>query len=106
MSVKAVVLYPHPTDKETFNRRYQEEHIPLCQQFAHLTQMVMTPVLGGPRGKAEFYQMVELHFPSMEALQADFGSEVGQQTAVHAAEISTGGAPTILICGADEIVIG
>lgn len=101
-TVKAVVLYPHPTDKKEFERRYQEEHIPLCQQFAQLSKIQVTPVLGGPRGKAEFYKIVELHFPSMEALQADFGSEVGKQSAVHAAEISTGGAPTILICGADE----
>jgi uncharacterized protein (TIGR02118 family) len=105
-TVKAVVLYPHPTDKEEFNRRYQEEHIPLCQQFANMSQMVITPILGGPRGKAEFYRMVEMQFPSLEALQADFGSDVGRQTAVHAAELSTGGAPTILICGADEMVTG
>lgn len=101
-TVKAVVLYPHPTDKTEFERRYREEHIPLCQQFANMSRLVMTPILGGPRGKAEFYKIVEMHFPSMEALQADFGSDVGRQTAVHAAEISTGGAPTILICGPDE----
>jgi uncharacterized protein (TIGR02118 family) len=105
-AVKAVVLYPHPFDREEFNRRYREEHIPICQQFANMTQMVMTPILGGPRGKAEFYKLVEMHFPSLEALQADFGTEVGRQSAVHAAELSTGGAPTILICGADEVVIG
>jgi uncharacterized protein (TIGR02118 family) len=103
--VKAVVLYPHPEDKELFEQRYTDEHMPLCQQkLPHMTRFVMTPVLGTPRGKAPYYKIVEMHFASMEDLQADFGAEGGKATAVHAAEISTGGPPTVLICGADQIL--
>ena len=97
-AVKAVVLYPRPTDKEAFDRRYAEEHVPLCREhLPGMTQLLVCKVLGSPAGKPAFYAMVELHYPSMEALQADFGARGGAKVAKHAAEISTGGAPTILL---------
>lgn len=100
-AVKAVVLYPHPADKETFERRYAEEHVPLCQEhLPGMTALKVCKVLGSPAGKPPFYSMVELHYPSMEALQADFGGRGGAKVGKHAMEISTGGAPTILITSA------
>lgn len=102
-AVKAIVMYPHPEDKELFDQRYVNEHLPLCREkLPQMTKLLMTPVLGTPRGKAPYYKIAEIHFDSMANLQADFGSEGGKATAVHAAEISTGGPPTVLICGADE----
>lgn len=97
-AVKAVVLYPHPTDKAEFERRYAEEHVPLCQEMLPgMTQLLVCKVLGSPAGKPAFYKLVELHYPSMEAMQADFSGRGGAATAKHSQEISTGGAPTILV---------
>ncbi|MFI0609883.1 MAG: EthD family reductase, partial [Anaerolineae bacterium] len=46
-AVKAVVLYPHPTDKDEFERRYAEEHVPLCQEnLPGMTQLLVCKVLG------------------------------------------------------------
>lgn len=103
-AVKAIVMYPHPENKNLFDKRYLEEHVPLCREkLPHMTKFIITPVLGSPRGEAPYYKIAEIHFNSMADLQADFGAEGGKATAVHAAEISTGGPTTVLICGADEI---
>jgi uncharacterized protein (TIGR02118 family) len=97
-AVKAVVLYPHPVDKDEFERRYAEEHVPLCQEnLPGMSQLLVCKVLGSPAGKPAYYTLVELHYPSMEALQADFAGRGGARVGKHAAEISTGGAPTILL---------
>jgi len=44
-----------------------------------------------------FHRIAEVYFPSMEALEACLNSPGGQETAGHAVEISTGGAPVFLI---------
>ena len=57
--------------------------------FPTMTAFHTTRVLGAPEGAAPYYWLVELHFDSLEALQAAVG---------HALELSTGGPRTILIC--------
>jgi uncharacterized protein (TIGR02118 family) len=97
-AVKAVVLYPRPEDKDAFERRYAEEHVPLCEEhLPGMTRLEVFKVLGSPAGRPAYYKVVELHYPSMDALQADFGARGGAKVAKHAEEISTGGPPTILI---------
>ena len=64
---------------------------------------MLTKVLGSPQGEPQFVRIAEVHFPSMEALQECAGSAGGQETLAHAAAISTGGPPIILIAE-DETV--
>ncbi|MCI0575569.1 MAG: EthD family reductase, partial [Chloroflexi bacterium] len=94
-TASAIVLYPQPTDRAEFDRRYQEEHVPLVQKMENLSSFRVLNVRGS---KAPYYRVVELVFPSMETLQAAFGSAAGQATAAHANEISTGGPITVLLC--------
>jgi hypothetical protein len=54
-------------------------------------------VLGSPNGKAPFHRIAEIHFPSMEALEACAASEGDQQTLANAVSISSGGAPLFLV---------
>ncbi len=96
--VKLVVIYPRPTDVAAFERLYQEEHVPMAvKNLAGKTKFVATKVSGSPQGNAPFYRIAEIHFPSMESLQACAASKGAQETLAHAAKISTGGAPIILI---------
>jgi hypothetical protein len=46
--------------------------------------------------------VAELYFDSMQALQAGIASPGGQATVAHAVEISTGGAPVVLIAEDDK----
>ncbi|AUW60617.1 ethyl tert-butyl ether degradation protein EthD (plasmid) [Sphingobium sp. SCG-1] len=96
--VKLIVIYPTPTDVETFEAAYVNEHVPMAvQRLAGKTKIVATKVLGAPAGEAPYYRIAEVHFPSMEALEACAESEGGKQTLAHAAAISSGGPPIILI---------
>lgn len=96
--VKLTVMYPRPKDVEAFEKLYQEEHIPMAvEKLAGKTKAVTTKVLASPQGTPPFYRIAEIHFPSMEALQACAASQGGKETLAHAASISSGGPPVILI---------
>ncbi len=97
-AVKLMVMYPPPKDVQAFERLYLDEHVPMAvKQLAGKTKLVATKVRGSPQGKPAFYRIAEVHFPSLEALQACAASAGGKETLAHAAKISTGGAPVVLI---------
>ena len=97
-AAKLIVMYPPPKDVQAFERLYQEEHVPMAvKKLGGKTKIVATKVQGSPQGKAAFYRIAEVHFPSLEALQACAASPGGKETLGHAAKISSGGAPTVLI---------
>jgi uncharacterized protein (TIGR02118 family) len=97
-AVKLIVMYPTPTDVATFERLYQEEHVPMAaSKLQGKTKLVATKVVGAPQGKPAFYRIAEVHFPSMEALQACAASDGGKETLAHAAKISSGGPPVMLV---------
>jgi len=96
--MKLVVIFPRPKDVDVFERVYQNEHIPLAVvKLGAKTKMVATKVLGSPQGLPPFYRIAEVHFPSIEVLEACAGSEGGKETLAHAVTISTGGKPTFLV---------
>src|SRR2546421_3579660 len=93
-AVKLIVMYPMPKDVQAFERLYQDEHVPMAvKKLGGKTKLVATKVQGSPQGKPAFYRIAEVHFPSLEALQACAASAGGEETLAHAAKISTGGAP-------------
>jgi uncharacterized protein (TIGR02118 family) len=95
---KLIVMYPSPTDVAAFERIYQSEHVPMAvKKLEGKTKLVATKVLASPQGKPAYYRIAEVYFPSMEALQACAASAGGKETLTHAARISTGGPPVILI---------
>ena len=72
------------------------------QTFSGLTRFVASKVVGTPHGSpAPFYRIAELHFPSMEALQAAAASPSAQKAVAHAVSISTGGKPIVLVAEED-----
>lgn len=96
---KLIVMYPQPTDLETFEHRYANEHVPMAvAKMAGKTRFVASLITSSVGGEsAPFHRIAEVYFPSMEALQACLNSAGGQETAGHAVEISTGGMPVFLM---------
>ena len=97
---KLVVLYPYPQDVDAFERAYTEEHVPMVNEnsMKGITKFVATKVVGTADGSAApFYRMAELHFPSLETLQACASSASAQQAVAHAVSISSGGKPLFLV---------
>ena len=98
MAIKLVVIYPNPKDASAFERVYNREHVPMAvEKLGGKTKIVATRVLGSPQGTPPFHRIAEIHFPSMEALQACAASEGGKQTIANAVSISSGGAPIFLV---------
>ena len=101
---KIVVIYPSPKDLKTFERAYAQEHAPMVtpQNFRGIKKFVATRVIGTPDGStAPSCRVAELHFPSMEALQAAAASPSAQKVVAHAVSISTGGKPIVLVAEED-----
>ncbi len=100
MTASLFVLYPPPADPASFDRRYREEHLPyagprLVGATGVISKRVVTP--GGA-----FYAISDVTFPSMEALQKCASSAGAKEALEHAASISTGGQPTVLVVS-DEL---
>jgi len=95
---KLVVIYPRPTDIEAFEKIYLTEHVPMAvEKLVGKTKIVATKITASPQGTPPFYRIVEVHFPSKSALEACAATPGAQETLAHAAKISTGGTPLILI---------
>ena len=106
--VKLVVIYPRPTDIEVFEKLYQEEHVPMAvDKLAGKTKFIATKVVATPDGTPPpFYRIAEVHFPSLEALQACAQSAGGKETVAHAVKISSGGAPIFLVAEEQTFMFG
>lgn len=95
---KLIVAYPQPLDLEAFEKVYVEEHVPLAiAKLEGKTKIVATKILASPQGTPPFYRIAEVYFPSMKALEKCAASAGGKEALDHAAKISTGGAPVIMI---------
>lgn len=79
---KLLVLYNKPADPAAFDAHYQGTHAPLVRKVPGLRSFTISknPV-SAPRGEPAYYQVVELNFDSLEALQAGLGSPEGAATA-------------------------
>ena len=97
-SAKLIVIYPQPKDVGVFEQVYQNEHVPMAvEKLAGKTKIAASKVVGSPQGTPAFYRIVEVHFPSMQALQKCAASEGAKLTLGHAVSISSGGPPIFLV---------
>jgi len=95
---KLIVMYPSPNDVEAFEAVYRNDHVPLAvSKLQGKTKIVATKVLSSSQGTPRFYRIAEVHFPSIEALEACAASEGGKETLANAVKISTGGEPIFLV---------
>ncbi len=95
MTAHLLVMYPTPKDPKAFDRAYREEHLPYAgPRLAGATGVVSKRVAGD---RPPYYAISDVSFPSLEALQACAGSKGGREALAHAASISSGGAPVVLV---------
>lgn len=98
-AAKLIVMYPVPTDMETFERRYAEEHVPMAvEKLTGKIRFVASLILSNAdQSAAPFHRIAEVYFPSLQDLQTCLSSPGGQETAAHAVAISSGGMPLFMI---------
>ena len=103
--VKIVVIYPRPHDEEAFEKDFRNDHMPGTEaKLKGMTRFVATKVLSSPQGKVTAYRIAEAHFSSMDDLNRCLESEGGKEVVAHAAKISTGGPPLLLVCEEESFV--
>jgi uncharacterized protein (TIGR02118 family) len=104
-AVKIVVIYPRPQNVDAFEKTYHDEHLPLIEEkLKGLTRFVATKVVSSPQGKVTAYRIAEVYFSTMEDLTKILESDGGKEVVEHAATISTGGPPILLICEEESFV--
>ena len=98
MPAQLLVLYPTPKNAKDFDRKYRDEHLPFAgPRLKGATRVVTKKVMAPPGAPSDFYLMSEVHFPSLSALQACAALDGAREALEHAASISSGGAPRVLI---------
>ncbi|TWT09655.1 EthD family reductase [Reyranella sp. CPCC 100927] len=103
MTAHLLILYPYPQNAGEFDRAYREEHLPYAgPRLAGATSVATKRVVGPAFAPPPYHLMSDVSFPTIEALKACATSSGGQEALAHAASISSGGAPTILVVADDR----
>ena len=97
MAAHLLIMYPHPKDAKEFDRAYREEHLPYAgPRLKGATGVVTKRVVGPAYAPPPFHLISDVSFPTIEALKAAAAS-TGKEALDHAASISPGGPPTIVV---------
>jgi uncharacterized protein (TIGR02118 family) len=106
MTAHLLIMYPVPKDSKTFDRAYREEHLPFAgPRLKGATAVVSKRIVSAPGERAQYHAISDVSFPSLDALQACAASQGGKEALAHAASISTGGQPVIMVV-ADDLAAG
>jgi len=98
MAAHLLVMYPHPKSETAFDRAYREEHLPYAGPRLEGATGVVTKRVVGPSFAAPPYHLIsDVAFPTIDVLRACATSNGRKEALAHAASISTGGAPTIVV---------
>jgi uncharacterized protein (TIGR02118 family) len=98
MTAHLIVMYPTPKDPNAFDRAYREEHLPYAgPRLKGATGVVSKRVASRPGEGGSFYAISDVSFPTLAALQACAASQSAKEALAHAASISTGGPPVVLV---------
>jgi uncharacterized protein (TIGR02118 family) len=102
MTAHLLILYPIPKDIAKFDHAYREEHLPYAgPKLVGATGVVTKRVAGPSFAPPPFHLMSDVSFPTLDALKACATSEAGKQALAHAASISSGGAPMLMVVTED-----
>ena len=102
MTAHLLILYPTPKDAKVFDRAYRDEHLPYAgPKLTGATGVATKRVVGPAFAPPPYHLMSDVSFPTLDALKACATSEGGKQALSHAASISSGGAPMLIVV-ADE----
>jgi uncharacterized protein (TIGR02118 family) len=98
MPAHLLVIYPIPADPGAFDRAYREEHLPYAgPRLAGATGVATRRVVGPAFAPPPYHMISDITFPTLDALKSCATSAGGKEALAHAASISSGGAPTIVV---------
>jgi len=100
MSAHLLILYPIPKDTKAFDRAYRDEHLPYAGprlKNAGALGVETRRVAGPSFAPPPYHLMSDISFPNLDALKTCAASKGGQEALAHAASISSGGAPMLIV---------
>ena len=98
MTAHLLILYPIPKDTRAFDRAYREEHLPYAgPRLEGATGVATQRVVGPAFAPPPYHLMSDVSFPTLDALKACAASKSGKEALAHAASISSGGSPTLVV---------
>ena len=103
MTAHLLVMYPTPSNAEVFDRAYREEHLPYAgPRLKGATGVVTKRVVGPAYAPPPYHMISDVTFPSIDTLKACAMSDSGKEALSHAASISTGGKPVVMVIVEDK----
>ena len=98
MTAHLLILYPVPRDIAKFDRAYRDEHLPYAgPRLTGATGVKTQHVVGPSFAPPPYHLMSDVSFPTLDALKACATSESGKEALAHAASISSGGTPMLIV---------
>src|SRR5574338_354308 len=102
MTTHLLILYPIPKDRAAFDRAYREEHLPYAApRPAGATGVATRRVVGPGFAPPPYHLMSGVSFSTLDALKSCAASAGGKEALAHAASISSGGAPLLIVATDD-----
>ena len=95
--IKVLILFATPLSEDEFYRYFRATHLPLLEAVPHVERLTVNRVAGAAIGESPFALIVELEFPSEEAMQQGLNSDAGQAMARDYPAFASGGV-TVLFC--------
>ena len=93
--VKVFALFGTPVDRAAFDEHFTAKHQPLLDRVPRVERLVVNRIAGAVTGESPFYLIVELEFPSEEAMQEGLNSEAGQAMARDFGQFASGGVTVV-----------
>ncbi len=93
---KVLILFGPPVDDAAFARYFEETHRPLLDRLPLLGAVEANWVTGAVTGDMAVHLLVELCFPSEQALQDGLNSAAGQKMARDYPSFASGGVTILL----------
>jgi uncharacterized protein (TIGR02118 family) len=78
--VKLIALYREPADKELFEQKYFDEHLPLAQKMPGLKKVEVAK-LKSLGSDSKYFLQTEMYFDDIDSLNAAMGSVEGKDAA-------------------------
>lgn len=79
--IKLIAYYKEPQDKESFDKKYFEEHVPLAKKMPGLIKIEVSRLKGLGNMPPDFYMQADLYFNNAEELNAAMMSDEGKASA-------------------------
>ena len=95
--VTVLVLFGPPRDETAFDSYFEQTHHPLLSRLPNTKQVIVHRVAGAATGTSPYHLIVELRYPSEDAMQDSLNGTDGQAMARDFQAFASGGA-TVLFC--------